>query len=248
MAVTVKKSTAGTSAKATPAWMKTGKAASQSFQQEEALASDREAERGKAWRFFLKKGGGGPITFLDGNVNAETGLMDVPMFYEHTIKVGGEWKNYICVGETEPCPICATGDRPSFVAALTVVDHRITHSKDGSKTYRDSKRLFICKRGTLKILNTMALKRDGLAFCTFDVSRTGDKEPNVGNLFDFTQKWTAKEFAAKYDTLEDVNALDYSDVLVYRTAEQLKAIGFSGATSIGGESDDSGISVDDAGI
>jgi hypothetical protein len=46
------------------------------------------------------------------------------MFYEHRVRLNGEWENYICTAEadqSQPCPICEGGDRPSLVGVMTVI-------------------------------------------------------------------------------------------------------------------------------
>ena len=70
---------------------------------------------------------------------------------------------------------------------MTVIDHSeytVQKGPNAGKVYKNQRRLFVAKEGTLKALNKLAAKpeRNGLAGCTFDVSRGGEntRDPNVG--------------------------------------------------------------------
>ena len=77
-------------------------------------------------RFYLPYNGECQVTFLDGVLDDEL-MLDVPMFYEHQVRLNGKWENFVCVAETEPCPICEKGEsRNSLVGILTVIDHTRT--------------------------------------------------------------------------------------------------------------------------
>jgi hypothetical protein len=156
--------------------------------------------------------------------------------------MNGNWNNYfVCTGKIEPCPICATGDDASHVAVLTIIDHREVKSKDGKKTYKDQKRLFVAKHGTYLYLRTMAEKRGGLAGCTFDVFRSTDKDPNVGDKFDFIEKNEPAQLAQLFTkqvkdekgnvtgTVTDFVPANYEEEVVYRSSAELNAMGFGSA-------------------
>ena len=92
-----------------PSWMKTGAAAKQAFAQEETKAEERKAEAGKLWRFYVAPDKDAQITFLDGSIG-EDGLLEVPVFYEHRVRINGEWENFVCTAdkdESQPCPLCS---------------------------------------------------------------------------------------------------------------------------------------------
>lgn len=176
-------------------WMKTGKASAALAEQEEKNAEMRKNEQGKLWRFRLKEKGEARITFVDGDLDKDLGCLAPPRFYEHTVKRGRDYENFVCVEQTSPeegqkCPLCEDGDRPSLVALFTIIDHRQVHStRDPSKVIKDQKRLLAAKPVTFEVLNKMAVKRGGLAGTTWDVSRLGgDKSPAVGSNFDFVGK------------------------------------------------------------
>ena len=220
----------------TGGWLKRGAAAKQALAHEEAQAEMRKQEQGKLWRFWMPEGADRQITFLDGALD-EDGLLDIYMFYEHTLRVNGSWENFVCtadVDQTQPCPICEKGERASFVGVMTVIDHSEHTVKKGpnaGKVIANTRKLFVAKQGTIRLLTKIAAKRGGLAGCTFDVSRMGDKEPGVGNQFDFVHKFGSyEEIAAQFDlSVEDVQPADYAEEIRYRTPEELIELGIGKA-------------------
>lgn len=216
----------------TLAFLKKGKAAKEALAYEEAQAELRKQEAGRMWRFWMPDGEDRQITFLDGELDDE-GMLDIYMFYEHSVRVNGNWENFVCtadVDETQPCPICEKGDRPSFVGVMTVVDHTehvIKKGPNAGKKVANQRKLFVAKQGTIRQLTKLAAKRGGLAGCTFDVSRTGDKEPSVGNQFDFVHKFDSYEEIAEHFglKLEEVQPANYAEEIRYRTPEELVELG-----------------------
>ena len=99
--------------------------------------------------------------------------------------------------------------------------------KNAGKVIVNSRKKFVAKKGTIQLLTTLAKKRGGLKYATFDVSRTGDKEPAVGDVFDYTEKAAnASQLAKKYDLKpEDVEAANYEEEITYRSPEQLLELG-----------------------
>ncbi len=212
-------------------WLKKGKAA-----HEQVKHADQETEKKKAAgsirRFWIPNDKETQITFLDGDLD-DDGLLQTVTYWEHQLRLNGDWRNWFaCTQDSEPCPIClgGQGDSPSLVAAFTVIDHTKWTDKQ-QKVHQHERRLFICKRETLKRLQKIATKRDGLLGITFDVSRTGDKSAAVGSDFDFVEKRTAANLKKAYGLkLEDVKAYDYEETIKYRNAEELKELGFTTLT------------------
>src|SRR5947209_7977676 len=118
-------------------FIKTG-AESAALAQQAAVEAERKKEQqGKLYRFWLKDNEEARITFIDGELNAD-GYLTPPRWYEHNLFLNGSWNNYfVCPEKTLPeskdsCPICESGDRPSLVAAFTIIDHRTyVGKKDG---------------------------------------------------------------------------------------------------------------------
>ena len=190
-------------------------------------------------RFYLPYNGECQVTFLDGDLDND-GLLNVPRYYEHRVRVGGDWETFVCTAEidqSQPCPLCESGDKPSLVGVLTVIDHSsytATKGPNAGKTYKNQRRLFVAKEGTLNQLQKLAQKpeRNGLTLCAFDVSRGPENKhpPAVGDTYDFDSKWKSREqLAEKLDLkIEDVQPAEYegeNGEIPYLTPEQLISLG-----------------------
>ncbi len=219
---------------AKPSFMKTGSHAKAAIDAADAKAERAKEEAGKLFRFWMPPGDERTVTFLDGQIG-DDGLLDCGMFYEHRVKVAGDWTPFVCVAESEPCPLCEAGDsKQSLVGALTVCDHtpyKIQKGPNAGKVIQNSRKLFIGTRNTIKMLSKHAVKKGGLAGCTFEVTRSGDKEPGVGNQFDFVEKLSGAELVKKYGMkAEELAPADYSTEISYRTADELVALGVGKAS------------------
>lgn len=225
-----------------PGWFKRGAASASMVEEEDQRVKERMEQIGRMWRFQLEDDEEGRITFVDGSLTPE-GLLDILTIREHHLKLGGKWGNFfVCTGELEPCPICEQGADARLVGFLTIIDHREFTSKK-SKLYKDRPRLFAATRPVIKTLQSLASKRGGLVGCSFDVMRTGDNAPRCGNAFDFIEKRDPavlrKLFVATDDkgTVETVfKPANYEDEILYRSANELRKMGFgSGKAAIGKE-------------
>jgi hypothetical protein len=226
-------------------YLKKGKEAEAAMQQADEKAAQQKAAAAGSdeeflykYRFWMPNDTETMITFLDGNLN-ENGVLDEIVMEEHQLQINGKWNNFFpCTCDTEPCPLCASPNekesKKSHVALFTVIDHGEWTDSNG-KVHRNERKLYAVKRDTLKLLRKQAVKRGGLAGCTFEVSRTGDRSASVGSHFDFVKKWDSRDaIAAEYGC--DTDALNYEDVIQYRTAEELIALGLGTApSSIGSE-------------
>lgn len=213
-------------------FLKKGNAARAAIQAEEARIELAKQEAGKLWRYRMPVGVDRRITFLDGDLDKD-GLLDISMFHEHTIRINGGYENFVCTAEidqSQPCPLCEAGDRPSLVGVLTVIDHSehvIQKGPNAGKVLKDQKKLFVAKMTTIKILTKKAEKLGTLAGCTFDVFRTTDKSPAVGDQFDFVERFESyDDIADKYGLkLDDVQPANYAEEIKYRSPEELIALG-----------------------
>jgi hypothetical protein len=210
-------------------WMKRGVKAKQMLDAADAQAEKAKESVGKLFRFWIPPEEERLITFLDGELD-DTGMLDVPMFYEHRVKINGAWDTFVCVADEEPCPICENSDsRQTMVGVMTVIDHteyKIQRGPNAGKVVKNTRKLFVATRNTLKTLAKQAVKRDGLTGCTFEVSRTGDKEPGVGGQFEFVEKRSLAQVAKAFDLKpEDLKPADYDYEVIRRTADQLIELG-----------------------
>lgn len=227
--------------KSSPSFLKSGAAAREAFAAEEAKAELAKQEAGKMWRFWIPQGEDRRITFLDGDLD-DDGMLAIGMFHEHRVMLNGNWQYFICTAEadqTQPCPICEAGDKPAFAGVMTIIDHTPHHIKKGpnaGKVIVNQRKLFVARRNTIKQLTKLATKRGGLAGCSFDVSRTGEREPGVGNQFDFVEKFESYEqIAQKFDIpIEQVQPADYTSELSYRSPEELIELGVGKAVKPSG--------------
>lgn len=216
-------------------FLKRGAKAKEAMAQEEFKAEQRSVSNVR--RFWIPTDAETEITFLDGDML--DGILDIPYYYEHNLFLNGSWDNhFICTQDQEPCVICQSGNTPAYVGVLTVIDHSAYVSKKDNKEYKDQKRLYVCKRDTIKVLQGIADKCGGtLRGQRFSVSRTGDKSPNVGNTFFPLKKYEAGQILAEFG--KDAVPFDYDDLLgkQYIPNEGLIKLGLgSGGPTIGKES------------
>jgi len=210
-------------------WARTGAAAHAEAEKHEKEQKAKAEQTRRVWRFGLKEGMEGRITFVDGLLGAD-GMVDYFLYYEHHLMLNGSWGHfYTCIKDMEPCPICGANDSPALVGAFTVIDHTPYTSKKGV-VYVDMPKLFIAKPTTLKQLQILGGKRGGLAGCTFDVVRSGDKSPGVGSMFDFIEKQEIDVLKKKYSRVDPETKkticffvpLDYTKECAPLSAEEIR--------------------------
>jgi hypothetical protein len=217
-------------------FLKKGDAAKKAIAADEAKAELAKSEAGKLWRFWMPPEEDRKITFLDGDLD-EDGMLDINMYHEHSIKLNGNWQNFVCTEESEGyCPLCEKGEsKASLVGVMTIIDHtphKIKQGPNAGKVIENTRKLFVAKKQTLKLLNKIAVKRGGLAGCTFDVSRADEKTASVGSQFDFVEKNSLADIAEGLEmSLEDISPANYAEEIVYRTSEELIELGVGKAAS-----------------
>ena len=233
----------------TSSFLKKGASAKAAMAEAEAAADLAQAEQGRLWRFWMPEDTERQITFLDGELDDE-GMLDVPMFYEHYIKINGDGNNFVCLRDEEGtmCPICEKGDKPYLVGVCTVIDHtphKVKSGKNAGKIIQNTRKLFVMKRQSIKQLSKLAVKRGGLTGTTWDVSRVGDKSANIGSQFDFVAKRTVEEIMEAYglSDADQVAPANYDEEIVYRTAEELIELGVGKAQAGPGYEKSSGKSL-----
>lgn len=226
-------------------WLQKGADSEELAKKAAAEAEIQKSSKGKMFRFWIKEGEEAKITFLDGDIS-DQGFLLPPRFFEHMVKVNGKWTNFVCPEKTNPhsgekCPLCATNEKAALVAVFTIIDHRVTSSTDGTKTYKDQRRLYLVKQQAYEMLNKLAVKRGGLTGTSWDVSRVGDKSPASGNMFDFIEKNDMTELQKVYRETIEVDGkkveqtyatpANYDEEIVYHTGEELGKLLGMGTTS-----------------
>jgi len=218
-------------------FLKKGAAAQKALKQEEAKAEAKQAEYGKLWRFYMKEDEEKDIIFLDGDLD-EDGNLDVPMWKEHFMQVGGKWTNLACTAHEEPCPMCENGDEPSLLAGFTILDltpFTIKKGPNAGKKIKQSKKIFACKRTTFAQLQKYASKKGGLRGLEFEVSRSNSKAANVGDTFVMGDKISFEDLHDKYK--DDAEPADFEEEITYRTRDELIQLGVKASPTLGKHND-----------
>lgn len=204
-----------------------------SDEREKTETRQLEYEREKlARKFYITAGKQANITFVDGNLYE--GILE-NVFYEHNITPSGgtpgkDTKTYLCIGESEAdegkeCPLCADGDKPRHVVALTVIDHSEYTDKKGV-VHTNQRKLFLATDKTQKKLELEASTRGGLAGAKYIATRSNEAfEPRVGGTFTFLEKFKPAEVTAMYGE-DAMTPLDYERVLPIYTYEELIKLGY----------------------
>lgn len=111
--------------------------------------------------------------------------------YEHQLYLNGNWFNWFtCLGAKGKCPICALGESKAYFAAVyTVIDHSRWTDKRGGE-HQDELRLFVAKPDVARVIAGISKTNEGLRGLVLDVSRRGEKDPNVGGNFSTVVKGT----------------------------------------------------------
>jgi hypothetical protein len=225
-------------AKALPSWMATGSKAKKLEQVEEAKVEQAKEAAGKMRRFWMTSQGtpgyqSQRVIFLDGALDPENQLLDIPRFFEHTAHWEGRYQDFLCISQAEPCPFCEAGDKAAFVGIMTVLcltPYTVKNGPNAGKVISNYRQLYVPKRQTIKQLHTIAVKRGGLVGCEFEIDRSTDKSPKVGDMFEFVEKHTKADLIAKYGAANVVPA-DYATELVYRDAAALAKMGITSSSS-----------------
>ncbi len=194
----------------------------------------RMPQDGELDRFYLKEGAEATIVF-------ET---DTPLcFWEHQFHLNGHWRNWFRCRkslDTDGCDLCEdTDNNPSYVGVFVIRNLTGFKTRKGETAGVGRRQLLVAKTTvmeTIKKLRDTRVKKDldrgvtnprGLIREEFVVSRTGDKSPNTGNVFDSQGEYDMS-------TLPDAGEMpDLMELLMPQSNKQhMEAIG-------GGGSDDS---------
>lgn len=215
-------------------WFKTGKDGRTRSKQVDEEAKARRAAAG-IQRFWQENDSSGKVTFLDN-----------PDFFlnEHNINIGGKWFNYFtCLKDFDTCPLCESGDKPSYAVVCSVIDHRKYTDSEGAE--RTNERKLLVARGKARqiLLKRLEDKHEGdMVGCVYEIGRgTTKTEASTGEDFDFLQKkLTAKQlksFIPKGGKAEDIKPFDYEEVLAPKKASELRKL-VGGETPVGSEEEE----------
>ena len=184
---------------------------------------ERRAASVASYRFFLKPGENAKLIVLDEKFGF--------FIYEHNLKLNGRWGNfYTCRHDFSECPICESGDKPGYVAMMTVIDTRPYTTKDG-RTIRGSKRLLACKQAVINKLARRREENDGsLQYCVVQFARDSEKECATGEDIQVSKRLTAAEvlkFRAAGSDMSDEDWLkpfDYIKLFEPKSIDEMRRV------------------------
>ena len=201
------------------AWYQTGDAGwetAQKLEEEARLRRDSKAPR----RFWLEQKQSAKVTFLDS-----------PKFFchEHNLKIGKSYFNYFtCRQDLGVCPICESGDHPSYILVGTIINHKPFTTKDG-KTISIQKQLIVARGGALERIKNQISKRKDLTLAHYELSRSSlATSPNIGDEFEFLGK-VSREKLAKLapkdaDVEEWLAPFDYAEIFYPKEEDELRIL------------------------
>jgi hypothetical protein len=246
MAVLIKKgNTVAQSIAPKASFIKTGKQANEVLKEAQTQADMAQEARSKPWRFRIPQKETGKdflITFLDGDLDPKTGELELTVWSEHTLQIGGSWTNIVCL-QPDYCPVCAkSDDNPDVIACFTVVDHSEYTIQKGDKqgqVVKNQRKLYIAKRQTIGQLQKLATKNKGLRGLQVEVSRSTSKTAAVGDMFSPNQKFDEGELKAMLGKDKDGKRLDlpfdYNEAAPMFDADKLSDMGFGTSGDIIGK-------------
>lgn len=174
----------------------------------------------------------GPMRFwLEKDSSAKVTLLDSPEFfmYEHNLEIAGKFFNHFtCIKEFDTCPLCESGDRPSFVVVATVINHKKYTDKEG-KTRINQKQLLVAKGKARQVLLRQIERRDGdLKYCAYELTRgTVATECSSGEDQEFLGRLTKQKLEGLIPEGEDASWLepfDYEKIFAPKSQEELRKI------------------------
>ena len=232
----------------TKSFLKTGLDAQEALAEEDAKIDNDKSLRPDVRTFWMKPESETIITFLDGDLNAEHGMLDAPLLYNHNVfnadmGTKGERIDIACIRDTgDACPLC-DHDKPTLVAVFTIVEH--IEYESGGEIVTNPRRIFMCKRSTLRDMQEAATALGGLRGAQFRVRRTGKRKATVGDEFDYLGKLTEEQMI---DAFDEPNAVDYEKTLVCLSADELYERGVVAGVMKGLANGNSGYDVASGGV
>lgn len=141
--------------------------------------------------------------------------------WEHHLNLGGRWGNHLtCVKEDGNCPLCAKGDKSSYIAYFSAIDTREFSRPDGSKV-KNRKVLFGVKRMQMKkFAEIMKRHNKDIRGKAFQISRYNKSESSSGVDYEYLRD-------VDLTKLEDTTPFDYDKVLAPYSVNDLLALGIT---------------------
>lgn len=210
------------------------------LERQEQQKEQRKAQQGQPFRLRLGAGETKEVIVLDDREE------DLFFQYEHNLQdpKTGYWNVFTgCIKETEICPVCEQEGKESYYALyLSVIDLTEYEDKHGN-VVEFSRKLMPVKSGQIgKFLRRLEKNNGSLRGCLFELSRDGDRDPQIGNDIEFIEvvpeeeletyirEWEDKEGKTHEEDCSQV--LDYDELFPAPTEESLnKLIGRKGTNA-----------------
>lgn len=160
-------------------------------------------------RFWLKEGTEKPVIIV------EDSFFGV---WEHNPRIDGSWFNYFtCTEGLSDCPLCAADIYRYYIGALTVLDLSEWTDKQG-KMHKNERKLLVAKADSIKKLLRRKEREGGsLVGCMFNVYRSGEKSPNIGDDWELLER-------VKLEDYGNPEAFDYLEEFKPKSIDELEAI------------------------
>lgn len=190
-----------------------------------------DSQRGQPFRIWIRPGESKKVIILD----------DKPEFfmYEHQGKnpQTGKWGFHVpCIKEVANCPGCETFEKDSYYAMfLSVIDLSKFEDRNG-KVHKFSRKLMCIKSGQQKKFLRRFERSGTLRGQVVILNRDGEKDPVIGNDFEFLEMkdesaLSSKKYTRKYkDAKGKVHVEDcsqpytYTDVFQEPTEDSLREL------------------------
>lgn len=203
-----------------PKWFQKGQEGKKRAAQTDAASQKRREQSGKPFRFFQKKNESCKITFLD-----------TPDFYfsEHHLKLNNQWGNFFtCLNDFDTCPICESGENPSYILVGTIISHKEWTDKDGN-TRKNQKMLFVAKAKARENLQRQIERRKSLVGCVYEIARGGaSNECATGEDFEFLKKLSKAQLKKlvppNQEEDEFLKPYDYAKLFEPQSADALRKL------------------------
>jgi hypothetical protein len=159
--------------------------------------------------------------------------------HEHNPKINGQFKDnwFTCRKGADindlACPMCSSKVRRYYIGFITVLDATGWQTKKDNKLVIYQRQLFPMKVESLKRFKILKHKKTHLVGAMFDVTRTDDRSPQCGDMFDFEEYvdlndekyWFDSRLEGKKKQPEPFN---YLEVMKPLSSKEMMSIGIGG--------------------
>ena len=165
-----------------------------------------------------------------GNGRSVRACLDNPefFFHEHNLKIGGKYFNFFtCLRDMGTCPLCESGDNPSYCVAATIINHNKYEDSKGN-VHQNQKQLFVARGKARGKIVRQIEKREDLSLSVFEFYRDNQQNTSsVGEEIEFLGKLTKDKLASLQpdDAPDDwTEPFDYETIFEPKSEEELRKL------------------------